>query len=72
MVNLNQIPTEELKRELQQRNDKRNNILANIIRIAGNISTITVDCLDDYCAIDQFKAELSKCLEEIKTKMGEL
>lgn len=72
MGDLRQISTEELKRELQVRGDKIGNVIAHIIRISNNIDSMAIDALDGYCTIGQFKAEISQCLEEIRTRMEEL
>jgi len=72
MTNLNQIPTEELKKELQNREKRMEDILTSIIAISNNIESVTVDCLDEVCTINQFKNEISEYLTEIKAKMEEL
>ena len=72
MISLIEIPTAELERELERRRKKNDNVLANIQGIIDSLQTITTDYLDSYCAIDQYKAEIFRLLEEIKTKMREL
>jgi hypothetical protein len=50
----------------------RGNILANIIRIAGNISSVAVDGIDGYAKDAQIIELISKYLEDIKLKLAML
>jgi hypothetical protein len=57
---------------IQGTTEKQGNILANIIRISGNITTTAIDTVDGYATITQSKSTINKYLEEIKNHLNNL
>ena len=46
-----------------------NNIFANVIRIAGNIESVSIDTIDGYAKPEQGKTAILKLIDEIKQKL---
>ncbi len=43
--------------------------LENVIRLASNINTIAIDCIDGYAKFEQAKREIKQCMKEIERSL---
>ena len=55
--------------EFDEKKNEISNIFANVIRIAGSISTVAVDTIDKYAKPRQAKTEILKMMKEIEGKL---
>lgn len=57
------------KETFDEKENEMGNIFANVIRIAGNMSTVAVDAIDKYAKPQQAKTEILKMMKEIEGKL---